>query len=498
MRALILSDAWKAIVGWVSKAWSRLRNMSSAKAPLPGKIDHVIVVMLENRSFDHLLGYLSLSDGKAGLAVEGLRSDQAWQDSYTNLVGAHSYPIHRLAPGDTNPDDPPHDKSSINTQIHTAPKGPGPDEMGGFVQSFLEAHPDSVDPGFVMGHYDASTVPTYDFLSRNFCVCDHWFASVPLGTQANRLMAMSGESKVVDNIKPLPDQQLVYDWLDARHVPWNVYVSGGYAPFFLMMGRWAPRIVESLALGNGNFHRYGDFQSDWVAAKEFASVAFIEPQYSDAPMSQPNDDHPPTAPISRGQAFVSGIYDVLISNPARWAKTLMIVTYDEHGGFFDHVPPLSVGTTIGTTTLTTTGIRVPALLISPYVGEGQVFSEALDHTSILQFLGERFASDGTYSSSVSNRQQHFGRIANALSKQPRATAPVPPKPASSHVLSAEAPAGVATSSAPQTPNAAAIDAVARDMARKHPEWMNAPGWQQMKQYLDSNPPPEPEKQGRIN
>lgn len=494
-----LSKAWKTIVDWWSKAWSRLRNMSFGKAPLPGTIDHVIVVMLENRSFDHMLGYLSLNSGGPGLAVEGLRSDQAWQESYKNLTGAKPYPIHRLAPGDTNPDDPPHDKSSINTQIHTAPTGPGPTQMGGFVQSFHDAHPDSSDPGFVMGHYDAAALPTYDFLCRNFCVCDHWFASVPLGTQANRLMAMSGESKVIDNVSIMPDQPLVYDWLEARQVPWSVYVSGGYAPFFLMMSSWAPAIAESLALGNGHFHRYGDFSRDWGSPNAFAAVTFIEPQYADAPMSHPNDDHPPTAPISRGQAFVSNIYNVVISNPARWAKTLMIVTYDEHGGFFDHVPPLAVGTTIGTTTLTTTGVRVPALLISPYVGEGQVFSEALDHTSILQFLGERFASDGTYSASVSGRQQHFGRISNALSKQPRTAAPAPPKPVVSHTLSAEAPAaGIAPSSAPQTPNAAAIDAAARDMAKRHPEWMNAPGWQQMKQYLDTNRPPEILNRGRIN
>lgn len=490
-----LGASWKALERWLPNLRSKVRKARSGKQPLPGKIDHVIIVMLENRSFDHMLGYLSLDASAPKLLVDGLRSDPSWSNSYANAEGIHLHSIRRLSPADTVAEDPPHDRSSIDLQIHTAPAGPGPRQMGGFVQSFLKAHPTSTDPGIVMGHYDAATLPTYDFLSRNFCVCDRWFASVPLGTQANRLMAMSGQSQVIDNVTLLPDQPLVYDWLDRQHVPWRTYVAGGYAPFFLMMRRWAPEIVESLALGGGRFRRYSDFEIDWKSAEPFPSVIFIEPEYHDAPMSHPNDDHPPV-PIARGQQFVSDIYNVVISNPARWSKTLLIVTYDEHGGLFDHVPPLAVETEIGGTKLATTGVRVPSLLISPYVAEGQVFSEPLDHTSILQFLAERFAADGKYSDAVSNRQQSLGRVSAALADQPRLRAATLAKSAPTNA-DAAAPPPVAPS-APQTPNAVAIDTVARRMAADRPDLMNSPNWREMKRYLDTNPPPKPLHQGRIN
>src|SRR3546814_20169855 len=91
---------------------------------------------------------------------------------------------------------------------------------------------------------------TFDFLAHNFCVCDRWFTPLPLGTQANRLMAMSGASRVVDNVTGLPDQHLVYDWLEERGVPWRVYVPGGSAPFFIMIQRLTPQIVKPPAFNS--------------------------------------------------------------------------------------------------------------------------------------------------------------------------------------------------------------------------------------------------------
>ena len=214
-------------------------------------IDTIVYVMLENRSFDQMLGYLSLDETARGLPVDGLRSDTKWQWPWANLARGAEYPIRRIPQSQPIHEDPPHGREAIGLQIDTSPRGPGPDRMGGFVETYMRAHRHPADPGVVMGHYIAEDVPTYDFLARNFCVCDRWFAPLPLGTQANRLMAMSGASRVVDNVTGLPDQPLVYDWLEERGVPWRVYVSGGFTPFFIMMRRWALRIVGSLALGKG-------------------------------------------------------------------------------------------------------------------------------------------------------------------------------------------------------------------------------------------------------
>ncbi|MEG3085643.1 alkaline phosphatase family protein [Sphingomonas sp. PB2P12] len=458
-------------------------------------IDTIVYVMLENRSFDHMLGYLSLDETARGLPVDGLRSDKGWQWPWANLARGAEYPIRRIRASQPIEEDPPHGRDAIGAQIDTAPRGPGQDRMGGFVDTYIRAHKHLADPGVVMGHYVAEDVPTFDFLARNFCVCDRWFTPLPLGTQANRLMAMSGTSRVVDNVTGLPDQQLVYDWLEERGVPWRVYVSGGFTPFFIMMRRWALKIVGSIATGRGPFRRFSGFRRDWQSVDPMPSVIFIEPEYADAPMSNPNDDHPPT-PISKGQDFVRQIYDIVSSNPDRWARTLMIVTYDEHGGFFDHVPPPDLETTVGDVTFRTLGPRVPALLVSPHVGEGAVFSEQLDHTSVLELIAERFGGGSGYSEVVSERQSAMGRIVNALLDEPRTgRAPaMPPRPRAAGPMVATVPQAP---TAPQTPNAAAIDAVMREMAAEHPALLAQPGWSEMRTYIATNAPPVPQHRDHI-
>jgi phospholipase C len=452
-------------------------------------IDTIVFLMMENRSFDHMLGYLSLDETPNRMAVEGLRSDPAWRDSYTNLAAGRDHVIHRLKPTDEVTEDPPHGQERIAKQIATPPKGPGPTQMGGFVSSFLDAHPESTNAGVVMGYYDAASVPTYDFFARNYCVCDHWFAPLPLGTQANRLMAMSGESKVVDNVKPLPDQELVYDWLSRHNVDWRAYVSGGYAPFFLMMLRWSFPILSSLATGLGRFRRFHALRDDWNSKKAMPKVVFIEPEYADAPASNPNDDHPPSH-IARGQAFLNEVYNLLSSNSARWAKTLLIVTYDEHGGLFDHVPPLQVQGAAGGKPFTTTGPRVPAFLVSPRVDAGKIFSEPLDHTAFLTLLDEAFGSGQGYSPAVAKRQQSLGRISHALRATPRGGAvPRLPLPVATKSLAAANAPGIPA--APDTPNAAALDAVARQLKAEHPELFKSPEMAELRRYLETNEPPVP-------
>jgi phospholipase C len=459
-------------------------------------IETIIFVMMENRSFDHMLGYLSLDDTPNKMAVDGLRSDPQWQASYANVANGGTFPLRRLPPLHPVKEDPPHGQVRIKTQIDTPPAGPGPTKMGGFVKTFVEAHPASTDPGVVMGYYDAATLPTYDFFARNFCVCDKWFTPLPLGTQANRLMAMAGESKVVDNVVPLPDQKLVYDWLKEKGIGWRVYVSGGFAPFFLMMKRWALPIARSIALGDGAFRRYGKFRDHWASDAQLPPVIFIEPEYEDAPGSKPNDDHPP-APATRGQAFLNDIYRTVVSNKARWAKTLMIVTYDEHGGFFDHVAPPAIAGQAGGVAFATTGPRVPAFLISPHVEAGQVFSETLDHTAFLTLLDERFNGGAGYSPAVTQRQSKFGRLSRALRATARAgAAPKLAAPTEFKVL-ASASEAAGTPRAPDTPNAAGLDAMARELREEHPELFNKEGWREMDRYLDENTPPVPKNQDHI-
>jgi phospholipase C len=446
-------------------------------------IDTVVIVIMENRSFDHMLGYLSLRGDKT---VEGLRNAEAWLNSVANLYRGAPYKPFAIDPRAPPCSDPQHNRESIALQIATPASGLA--TMGGFVESYARfSDPVPQDPKAVMGYFDARTLPTFDFWARHYCVCDHWFSALPLGTQANRLMAMAGESQLLDNAPVLlPEQDLVYDWLTAHNITWRAYQSGDFLPFFTLMASWLPEITASLTLSQlgsgGRFRRYTQFRQDWQSKEAAPSVIFVEPEYTDGPHAAPNDDHAPTG-VAPGQAFLADLYGVLTSNPARWAKTLLVVTYDEHGGFFDHVPPLDIPTTIKGTQISTTGVRVPAFLISPYVTPGSVFSGPLDHTSLLQMLDDRFVTGEGYSVAVNARQRQLNRILNALTGKPAAAA-APPMPAPA------APAALVRTppTAPQTKNAQALHLAAQKMATEHPELMSQPGWEPVKTYLATTPP----------
>jgi phospholipase C len=457
-------------------------------------IETIVIVILENRSFDHTVGYLSLTSTSPPLPVEGLRDDPAWRDPLANPWSGASYPIHRLGPEVQAIIDPTHDHNAIHTQIATPPAGGASNQMGGFVQSYVEFAPKNQppsDPSLVMGYYDAAAVPVFDFFARNYAVCDHWFAALPTGTQANRLMAMSGESSLVDNARVfLPDQPLVYDWLTNNNVPWCAYQSGDFVPFFSLMPRWLPEITTSLSLsgfgGRGRFRRYSRFAAEWANPAALPSVIFIEPEYTDGPHADPNDDHPPTG-LAKGQTFLADIYAALIANPARWRNTMLIVTYDEHGGFFDHVPPLPIATVAGGFAFATTGVRVPAFVVSPQVAPGTVYNGALDHTSILQLLADRFTPGRDYSLAVATRQKQLTPLADILAPAPSAAA-VPQLaatiPASMRAAAAlPAPPSPTGAALGDPPNAQALHNVALKIARDHPELMAAPGWGQLVAYV---------------
>ncbi len=448
-------------------------------------IETIVIVIMENRSFDHMLGYLSLN---GTLPVEGLDPDPNSRKSFANRYLGKEYELFRIDPKTSPCSDPQHDRQSIATQISVSPGGPGPKLMGGFAESYARfSDPKPADPSSVMGYFDAGSVPTFDFFARNYCVCDHWFSALPLGTQANRLMAMAGESLLLDNAGALlPEQPLVYDWLTNHNINWCAYQSGDFLPFFSLMASWLPEIASQLTLSqigvDVRFRRYARLKQNWLGSDPMPSVVFVEPEYTDGPHASPNDDHAPTG-IQPGQAFLADLYETLTSNPARWSKTMLIITYDEHGGFFDHVAPLDLATVIDGTEIPTTGVRVPAFVISPYVRSGYVFDRPLDHTSLLQLLDDRFLKGEGYSIAVNARQQHLDRILNILTATPRRD--VPRMPTSSIISSKPTKAPLPT--APNTPNAQALHIAAQKLALDHPQLLAQPGWESLNAYLAKAP-----------
>jgi phospholipase C len=196
---------------------------------------------------------------------------------------------------------------------------------------------------------------------------------------------------------------LLYDWLDKHSVGWAVYHED--TPFFKQMPRVFERFEADVGLGN-QFKDLQDLRTD-ALNHALPQFVFVEPRYQDDPWkgAAATDDHAP-ASLQGGQNFLYKVYDAISADPETWAETVFIITYDEHGSFFDHVRPAKIRTDapLGANyqAFETTGVRVPAIVVSPFVTPGYVHEGLMDHTSILKFVGEKFGA-GHYSPVVDDR-----------------------------------------------------------------------------------------------
>jgi phospholipase C len=181
-------------------------------------IKYIFIVMMENRSFDHMLGYLDLPPwGRAD--IEGIKAAQ--NQAYANLFNGTKYaPTPSTSP--TVHVDPLHERKAIECQMRWSPGDP---MMTGFVQDYATV---SKDPFSAGQYHTAAQLPVTHFLAQHFCVCDHWFACLPASTQPNRLMAMSGYAMRDHTLNlPLQNQEnMVYDWLEKHEIGWRVYSPG--------------------------------------------------------------------------------------------------------------------------------------------------------------------------------------------------------------------------------------------------------------------------------
>jgi len=440
-------------------------------APMKPSLDQIrtiVVVMMENRSFDHFLGYLSLPPYNWP-NVNGIKTDPEWVAKASSLYNGTTFPPFPLTdPFDAIDADPPHERDNIAVQMGDSAGGVFP--MNGFVTNYALAKgakaivPESQPP--VMGYFGAKQIPVIDFFAQNFAICDHWFSSLPGGTQPNRLMAMSGFSKLEVNQLPLPEQDLIYDWLTQNGIRWRVYHQG--MPFFGMMLKWLPSILtEDHFRPLERF--YDDVQNE--PPGEFPQVIFVEPTYTDAPhLGESSDDHAPSA-VKPGQEFLLEVYRCISRVPDVWNSSVMIVSYDEHGGFFDHVSPPAIPTLAPTGinykegAFQTLGVRVPGIVVSPFVSPKTVHNEILDHTSILKFIGQKFGKNGSYSDLVDKRP--VGSVFDILNES--AARPAPIIPSLDSYLAQETPSAGFT---PGTTPDAAIPKnfqVALDNIRNHPD-----------------------------
>jgi len=348
------------------------------------EIQHIVVVMLENRSFDHMLGYLRLQ----GHPSEGLSGPHV---NFNDFRGER-YPIHPLGDTSAVSFDPFHSASDVDKQISR--------DMGGFVESYWDVigrqkHLSDADREShlrrVMGYYTAAELPTYDFFAREYLICDHWFCSVPGATWPNRLYSLTGGSEgqrnnPAANFDRPPGYKLktVFEILDEERIDWAYFFSD--VPFLLLFTNIVRRADATRRIRRIDRFKEGFF--DRAKSGTLPALTWIDPNFADYPLGAPaNDDHPP-ADVRNGQILVREIYNALVANRASWSKTLLIITYDEHGGLYDHVVPPAASHDAD---LARYGVRVPAIVVSPWVPRGGLASEPFDHTSILSTILLRFA-----------------------------------------------------------------------------------------------------------
>jgi phospholipase C len=385
---------------------------------LLANIDHIVVLMMENRSFDHMLGYLSKHSGRAD--VDGLRGGE--QNPYK---GIH-YPPFALPDTQFNVS-PPHGHEPVKKQISRSVRealdvvgqavsikqlahqrqepfplslrhfAGGP--MSGFVAEFARLCQEQqveVDPGMIMGYHIADRVPVYDALAREFLICQRWFAAHPGPTFCNRFYTLTGrlnrnadgswqlDNPHGDDFKPV-FTKTIFDHLTDHGVSWHYY-EHRYCFLRLFEGY---TFDDNTYIVDANDPVKGFFAS--ARAGTLPSVSFIDPNFIDEPDGQDNDDGAP-ANIANGQHLIWHVVDTLVHSP-KWNKTLLVITYDEHGGFYDHVNPLLFQAKAKPVSgIGYYGVRVPTFVISPWVDQGKVSNDVFDHTSIAKTIARRFMS----------------------------------------------------------------------------------------------------------
>jgi phospholipase C len=372
-----------------------------APSPQLASIQHIVQIMLENRSFDHMLGFLYPDKtGPDGQPFEGLTGSESNNDASGNPVTVYqidtSQPDAYFMPGA----DPGEGYANTNAQLFGSGQAPVPPVATntGFVSNYAASItwdisvkrtplPGTV-PSMIMGVFPPAALPVLSGLAKGFAVCDHWYSSVPTETFPNRAFACAGTSQGhMNDSTSSYTVQSIFGLLTAHNLTWKIY---GYDEEPLTRGNYP----DTLSAPDTCIGKFADFQAD-AASGTLASYSFLEPSWGSSGNSQhPNYD------VSLGEELLLQIYQSLRNGPG-WDQTLLVITYDEHGGLYDHVPPPSGAVPPDSSPgeygfdFTRFGVRVPAVLVSPLIAPGTIFNVPagtmpIDHTSVLKTIELRW------------------------------------------------------------------------------------------------------------
>lgn len=393
------------------------KSLQAPSAP----IEHVVVLMLENRSFDHMLGFLK----QANPEING-------------LTGTESCPLdphNPTSPVVTVTDqatlrggleiDPGHELQDVamqlygtkNSDFHVQPLN------NGYVANYAEhlKNKDNNDPlagsEQIMHCFNPEKLKVLATLAREYCLCDNWHSSMPGPTWPNRFFVHAGTSGgQTNNNMVLWKAQTVFQKLARGNHDWGIFFQD--IPQSL-----AIRSLWKAFLSRKNFHFMPRF-FEWAEAGKLPSYSFIEPQYFEfLPAQKKADDQHPPHDVINGEWLISDIYNALRASP-KWESTLFVILYDEHGGTYDHQPPSTATPTESVSEefdFSRLGVRVPAVLVSPYIAKNTVDHTLYDHTSLIATLGKIL---NVNTSSLSRRTREANTFQHNLSlPEPRTNTP---------------------------------------------------------------------------
>ena len=362
---------------------SALGPAAVAAAPSRPRFDHVVVVMMENRSFDHLLGWMPGADGRqAGL-------------TFLDAAGA-PHATHALAPdfqgcGHADPD---HSYAGGRVEFN-----------GGACDGWLRA---GTNDDYAIGYYNQSDVAFLGRAVPDWTTFSRYFAPIMAETYPNRIYQHAGQTDRIVNTTQISRLPTIWDRLGEKGRSRRYYFSD--VPFLALWGPKYLPITRPIA----------NFFTD-AAASRLPNVAYVDPRFLDEGSGTSRDDHP-HADIRYGEAFMNRIYRAVTRSP-NWSRTILIFNFDEWGGFYDHVPPppgpIPTADQLAGNQDGLRGFRTPCLLVSPFARRRHVATRTYDHTSILRMIERRWSLR-----SLTVRSRTANDLAAELVSHPKLTAPV--------------------------------------------------------------------------
>lgn len=317
----------------------------------PGSLDNIIVVTMENRSFDHLLGWLPGADGKQS----GL--------SYPDRAGVMR-PTHHLTSFDgCGLADPNHSVDGGHAQYNS-----------GACDGWLKADGSDLS---AIGFYSSADLPFLGKAAPQWTVLDRYFAPFLGPTYPNRIISQAGQADRISNTSSVSTLPTIWDRLKAANL-----TGANYGTAFTTASLWGDKYASIIK-------PIGSFFTD-AAAGKLPNVSYVDPELTN---DFSNSYHPP-GDIRNAESFLASTYRAVTTGP-QWATSLLVITFDEWGGFYDHVPPQvaplsqierAAGNSDGLR-----GFRIPTVLVSPFVKRGHISSKVYDHASILRLIESRWS-----------------------------------------------------------------------------------------------------------